>query len=161
MTENKEEFRIKDLEGAAWALKEISALEAKEKEKIEYVGKEISKLKLWLDDELRSSEREKSYFQGLLTEYYLRNKKEDKKFKLSTPYGKVSLRKTEKYIYEDEQAIIDYCNMNEIDAIKVTETLDKNAFKKVCKGGVNLETGEVVPGVRVETVENINIKITE
>ena len=81
-----------------------------------------------------------------------------KKFKLSTPYGKVTSRKTSKYIYEDEQAIMDYCNINEIDAIRVKEELDKTAFKKLCKDGVNQATGEIVPGVRVETVEKISIK---
>ena len=48
--------------------------------------------------------------------------------------------------------------MNEIDAIRVKEELDKTAFKKICKDGVNQATGEIVPGVRVETVENISIK---
>ena len=53
---------------------------------------------------------------------------------------------------------MDYCNLNEIDAIRVKEELDKTAFKKICKDGVNQATGEIVPGVRVETVENISIK---
>ena len=48
--------------------------------------------------------------------------------------------------------------MKEIDVIRVKEELDKTSFKKLCKDGVNQETGEVVPGVRVETVENISIK---
>ena len=48
--------------------------------------------------------------------------------------------------------------MNELDVIRVKEELDKSAFKKICKGGVNQETGEVVPGVRVETVESISVK---
>lgn len=45
---------------------------------------------------------------------------------------------------------MDYCNLNEIDAIRVKEELDKTAFKKICKDGVNQATGEIVPGVRVE-----------
>ena len=53
---------------------------------------------------------------------------------------------------------MDYCNTNEIDVIRVKEELDKTAFKKLCKDGVNQETGEVVPGVRVEVVESISIK---
>ena len=77
---------------------------------------------------------------------------------LGEKYGKVTSRKTTKYIYEDEQAIMDYCNTNEIDVIRVKEELDKTAFKKLCKDGVNQETGEVVPGVRVEVVESISIK---
>lgn len=53
---------------------------------------------------------------------------------------------------------MDYCYTNEIDAIRVKTELDKTALKKLCKDGVNQVTGEIVPGVRVETVENISIK---
>ena len=49
--------------------------------------------------------------------------------------------------------------MNNLDCIRVKEELDKTAFKKLCKGGVNQETGEVVPGVRVEKVESISVKV--
>ena len=48
--------------------------------------------------------------------------------------------------------------MNEIDCIRVKEELDKTLFKKVCKNGVNQETGEIIPGVRIEEVETITLK---
>ena len=48
--------------------------------------------------------------------------------------------------------------MNEIDAIRVKTELDKTALKKFCKHGVNQETGEIVPGVRVEVVESVSVK---
>ena len=65
----------------------------------------------------------------------------------------------DKWFYDDEQAIIDYCNVNQIDAIKVEEKLDKTSLKKICKNGVNQETGEVLPGIRIEKTETITVKV--
>lgn len=158
LEEVREVFSINDLQGATWAFRKLRAIEEKVNELNVVADKEISRVKEWLSNEVKSLEADKEFFEGLLSAYYIEEKAKDKKFKLSTPYGKVTSRKTEKYIYEDVQAIMDYCNMNELDVIRVKEELDKSAFKKICKGGVNQETGEVVPGVRVETVESISVK---
>lgn len=154
----KEEFRVTDLQGATWALRKLRALNEKIEEINATAVEEISRINEWAEKEVKSLNDDKEYFEGLLSAYYVEERAKDKKFKLSTPYGKVTSRKTTKYIYEDEQAIMDYCNTNEIDVIRVKEELDKTAFKKLCKDGVNQVTGEIVPGVRVETVENISIK---
>lgn len=154
----KEEFRVTDLQGATWALRKLRALNEKIEEINATAVEEISRINEWAEKEVKSLNDDKEYFEGLLSAYYVEERAKDKKFKLSTPYGKVTSRKTTKYICEDEQAIMDYCNTNEIDVIRVKEELDKTAFKKLCKDGVNQETGEVVPGVRVEVVESISIK---
>ena len=158
LEEVREAFAINDLQGATWAFRKLRAIEDKKNEFTSIATEEKNRIDEWLSKESKSLDDDKAYFEGLLSAYYIEERAKDKKFKLSTPYGKVTSRKTEKYIYEDEQAIMDYCNMNEIDVIRVKEELDKAAFKKICKGGVNQETGEVVPGVRVETVESISVK---
>ena len=156
--EVSEGFKINDLEGATWAFRKLRAIESKKAEIKAVADKERANIELWEQQEIKQYEADREYFEGLLSAYYVEQRAKDKKFKLSTPYGKVSSRKTEKYISEDEQAIKDYCNVNEIDAIRVKEELDKAAFKKLCKGGINQETGEIVPGVRVENVETITVK---
>lgn len=158
LEEVREAFAINDLQGATWAFRKLRAIEEKERELTSIAIEEKNRIDEWLSKESKSLDDDKEYFEGLLSAYYIQERAKDKKFRLSTPYGKVTSRKSEKYIYEDEQAIIDYCNMNEIDVIRVKEELDKTAFKKICKGGVNQETGEVIPGVRVETVESISVK---
>lgn len=158
LEEVRESFCINDLAGATWAFRKLRAIEEKQKEITSIAIEEKQRINEWLFNESKSLNADKEYFEGLLSAYYIEERAKDKKFKLSTPYGKVTSRKTEKYIYEDEQAIMDYCNMNELDVIRVKEELDKTEFKKICKGGVNQETGEVVPGVRVETVESISVK---
>ena len=156
--ELREEFKVTDLQSATWVLRKLRAVNEKMNEINTIAVEEISRINEWAEKEVKSLNDDKEYFEGLLSAYYIEERAKDKKFKLSTPYGKVTSRKTSKYIYEDEQAIMDYCNMNEIDVIRVKEELDKTSFKKLCKDCVNQETGEVVPGVRVETVESISVK---
>lgn len=158
LQEVKEEFKVTDLQEATWALRKLRALNEKIDEINAIAVEEISRINEWAEKEVKSLNYDKEYFERLLSAYYVEERAKDKKFKLSTPYGKVTSRKTTKYIYEDEQAIMDYCNTNEIDVIRVKEELDKTVFKELCKDGVNQETGEVVPGVRVEVVESISIK---
>ena len=158
LEEVREAFAINDLQGATWAFRKLRAIEEKQRELTSIAIEEKNRIDEWLSKESKSLDDDKAYFEGLLSAYYIEERAKDKKFKLSTPYGKVTARKTEKYIYEDEEAIKDYCCMNELDVIRVKEELDKTAFKKLCKGGVNQATGEIVPGVRVEKVESITIK---
>lgn len=158
LEEVREGFIISDLVGATWAFRKLRAIEEKIYNIETVAEQEHLRIAEWVLNETKALEQDKEYFEGLLSAYYIEERAKDKRFKLSTPYGKVTSRKTEKYIYEDIQAIMDYCNMNEIDVIRVKEELDKSAFKKICKGGVNQETGEVVPGVRVEKVESISVK---
>ena len=158
LQEVKEEFKVIDLQSATWVLRKLRAVNEKMNEINTIAVEEISRINEWAEKEVKSLNYDKEYFERLLSAYYVEERAKDKKFKLSTPYGKVTSRKTTKYIYEDEQAIMDYCNTNEIDVIRVKEELDKTVFKELCKDGVNQETGEVVPGVRVEVVESISIK---
>jgi hypothetical protein len=159
LKEEREQFTIDNLEGATWAFRKLRAIKAKEDEFKKVADEEINKIRTWLESELKATQSDREYFEGILTEYYQNERQKNSKFKLSTPYGKVSSRKTDKYIYEDEQAIKDYCNVNQLDCIRVKEELDKTAFKKICKDGINQETGEIVPGVRVEKVESISVKV--
>lgn len=159
LKEERENFKIDSLEGATWSFRKLRAINQKESELKAIAEEEISKIQIWLESELKATQSDKEYFEGILTEYYREEKQKDSKFKLSTPYGKVSSRTTDKYYYDDEQAIKDYCKVNKLDCVRVKEELDKTTFKKLCKGGVNLETGEVIPGVRVEKETNISVKV--
>ena len=132
LNEEREGFKIDSLEGATWGFRKLRAINEKESELKAIAEGEIAKIRTWLESELKATQSDREYFEGILTEYYLNEWLKNSKFKLSTPYGKVSSRKTDKYIYEDEQAIKDYCNVNQLDCIRVKEELDKTAFKKIC-----------------------------
>lgn len=159
LVEQREDFKIENLEGATWAFRKLRAIENKEAEIKAIAEKEISTVTAWMNKEIDQYSKEKDFFSYLLQEFYKTEKAKDKKFKLSTPYGKVTSKTGDKYFYDDEKAIIEYCDLNNIQAIKVKKELDKPSFKKVCAGGINQETGEVIPGVRVEKTETITVKV--
>jgi phage host-nuclease inhibitor protein Gam len=75
----------------------------------------------------------------------------DPKAKVSTPYGKISVRKQPaKWNYEDEK-VLEWLKLNgKLALVRIKEEVNKAELKKVFKNGVDLETGEVIPGIIIE-----------
>lgn len=151
-------FRIENLESATWCFRKLRAISDKEREIQDVAASEIERIECWKKEQLKQYESDAEFFQGCISAYFIEERAKDKKFKLSTPYGKVTARKTKKWIYEDEEALKKYVKENDIEVIKVKEELDKVTLKKIFKDGINQETGEVIPGVRIEESETITVK---
>lgn len=156
--ETREGFKIDNLESAAWAFRKLRAIENKKLEIKALADSERKRINLWEQQETKQLDSNKDFFEGLLSSYYAEERAKDKEFKLSTPYGKVSSRNTKRWFYEDEEQLIQYCKSNNILVIRVKEELDKTSLKDICKNGINQETGELLPGLRVEEVETITVK---
>lgn len=151
-----DEFKIEDLSSATWCFKKIKDNNDKIKEIKAVAEEQINSIKEWVEKEIKSYDN--TFLEFKLQEYFKSQRDQDKKFKLSTPYGAVTSRKTTKYNYVDEELVLNYLKENHSAALRIKEEIDKNEFKKIYKDGVNYETGEVIPGVEIETVENFNIK---
>ena len=93
----------------------------------------------------------------MLSAYYIQERAKNKRFKLSTPYGKVTIRKSKKWNYDDE-VVKEYIKAENLPYIRVKEELDKTSLKKEFKDGINPITGEIVPGITIEETESITIK---
>ena len=158
LNEVKDQFEITNLQGATWCFRKLRAIEDKVEEVTSVAALEIDRITQWLTRETKSLEEDKAYFEGLLNAYYVKERAKDKKFKLSTPYGKVTARKTKKWTY-DEEIVKAYVKAEELPFIRVKEELDKSALKKAFKDGINTETGEYVPGIVIEEIENITVKV--
>ncbi|MBN1059377.1 host-nuclease inhibitor Gam family protein [Clostridium botulinum] len=156
--ERREGFKIENLEGATWAFRKLRAIGTKKAEIEAVAAEEIARIEAWKQEQLKQYDDDTEFFEGCINAYYIEERAKDKKFKLSTPYGKVSSRKSKKWIYEDEAALTEYVKGNQIEAIRIKEELDKTALKKICKDGVDAETGEILPGVRIEETETITVK---
>ena len=156
--EVKESFKIENLEGATWAFRKLRAINTKAIEIKAIADAERLRINAWEEQQLKQFESDTEYFESLISSYFVEERAKDKKFKLSTPYGKVSSRKSSKWIYEDEEMLKQYVKDNDIDAIRIKEELDKTSLKKICKDGVNQETGEILPFVRIEESETITVK---
>lgn len=158
LQEVREGFKIENLEGATWAFRKLRAIENKEADIKAIAEEEIARITAWRDAELKQYEGDKQYFSFLLEEYYKNEKAKDKKFKLSTPYGKVTARKSSKWNYENEEALVKYLKDNKQELVRVKEEVNKTELKKVFKDGVDKATGEILPFVTIEETETITVK---
>ena len=156
--ERAEGFKVTDLSSATWCFRKLRAIEAKKAEIEETAAKEIEHIEKWKEEQLKQYASDTEFFEGAVSAYFVEERAKDKKFKLSTPYGKVTSRKTKKWLYEDEEELKAYIKENDIDAIRIKEEIDKTSLKKICKDGVNQDTGELLPGVRIEETETITVK---
>lgn len=164
-----ERFKIGNLEQANWALRKISAFVKKIGETNQLADKEVERIEEWRQAENNKVKNSMSFFEGLLIEYFTKEKAKDPKFKISSPYGKVSTRKQQsQWIFEDEE-FIKYIEAAKPDLIRIKKEVNKADFKKIVGEGkefslledkiVNMESGEVVSGVSItEQPEKIIIK---
>lgn len=158
-------FTIQDLDSANWAFRKLAAIERKRNEIQELADREIERIKDWQNQEEESLNNSKEFFEGLLTEYYVKQKEIDPNFKISTPYGKVSSRKQQpKWNYEDEK-VLNWLKENDTELIRIKEEINKAELKKkyqVVGKEVVTEDGEIVEGITIEERPDfINIKVSE
>ncbi|MBA8760783.1 hypothetical protein GWK87_11130 [Staphylococcus schleiferi subsp. coagulans] len=156
--EKSESFQVTNLETANWAFKKLEALKAKENEIIQVAEKELDRIKQWQSQELKSIESDKEYFEYLVTDYYKREKEKDDKFKLSTPYGKVTSRAGSKVLEMqsgvNEQDVIEQLEQKGFtEFVKVSKKLNQADIKKgfyVDDDGTLIDmNGEVLEGVKM------------
>ena len=166
--EIKERFKIDSLDGANWAFKKLKAIEEKKKEIEELANQEmepyliaIERFKKWKEDEFKQYDHSINFFNFLLEEYYREQRKLDPKFKVSTPYGKVTSRKQQpKWNYEEDR-LLGWLRTNDLELIRIKEEVDKTELKKkykVVNGSVVTEDGEIVEGITIEE-RNPTVKV--
>ena len=88
-------------------VQKLDAINSKEEEINDLADKEIERIKSWKDKETEKLQSSKEYLESLVVEYFKIEKEKDNRFKLNTPYGKVTSRKGSKVIQvSNEQDII-------------------------------------------------------
>lgn len=160
---DEEKFKIRDLGGANWALRKIAAYKKKQAEIKELAAEEKFRIECWEQNENEQIERGIAYFESLLGQYLTEQRKEDPKFKISTPYGKVSTRKQQpKWEYEDK-TVIEYLKsvgMNEL--IRIKEELNMVDLKKTVtvEEGKAILQGVELPGITIlEQPEKVVVNV--
>lgn len=161
--QEKEKFKIEDLNGANWALRKIAAYKKKQAEIKELAAEEKFRIECWEENENEQIERGIAYFEWLLNEYLMEQRKQDPKFKISTPYGKVSTRKQQpKWEYIDN-VVLEY--LKSVDAkelIRIKEELNKVDLKKVVtvEEGKAVYQGVALPGITIiEQPEKVIVSV--
>lgn len=163
-TENTR-FLIDNDQSADWALSKIKELE-NELSKIEcFAEKQINNIKHWQAKQSEKHENSISYFQGLITEYAFKQRKENPEFKSTKlPSGRFGFRKSQpRWDYDDDTVVkaLESNGLNEF--VNVKKAPVKAEIKKVfvVNNGqvVNPETGEVLEGVTVvEREDSFSVK---
>lgn len=162
----RERFEIKDLEGANWVFRKISYAKRKLKEAERLADKEMDRINKWLEQQTKDHKNDIERLESYVVEFYSKNRAIDPKYKLSTPYGKVTSRKLGyKYIYDDKK-VLEHLKQNELtEYIRVKEEVDKASLKKnltVKELIAYDENGEKIEGLTVmDQPDSITIKTEE
>lgn len=132
--EEIEAFAIKNLETANWAFRKLSAYHKRVKEKEDLAKKEIERIQQWFAEETKKDVDAINYFEFLLTQYYEEQRAIDKKFKLSTPYGKMTSRKKQpKMSIEDENRLIGFLEEKKPEIVETVKKYNLTEVKKLFK----------------------------
>lgn len=159
MQEEVTNFKVDSIEKANWVFRKIKALQENITQNNNLAEQEFNRIQAWKDKENKPLEDSIEYLSSLVKGYFINLRAEDPKAKLSTPYGKISTRKNTSWEYEEETVLTYLASNGYEELIRVKKEVDKANLKKVFKNGVNTETGEVLPGVQIEEVESINVKV--
>lgn len=165
--QERERFRVHDLESANWVLRKMAVLRKKEEEIKALAKAEVERILAWEVKELEAIRQREEFFTNLLAEYLYEQRKHDPKFKISTPYGKVSTRKQPpKWEYPDDETLVK--TLKEVglgNLIRIKEEPDKAELKRIAtvhEGKVISPDGAVIEGIRVvEQPEKIVVKLAE
>ena len=99
---------------------------------------------MWLTLENKKLKEDLTFFESVIKQYFLCEREKNSKFKLSTPYGKISTRKSEKWEYDDKQAIESLKEVGMKELIRIKEELDKTSMKSAKKDGIEVENISVI-----------------
>ena len=156
-------FEVTDLRSAGYAMRKVAEIERKEEELKSYANSEKQRIDDWLELESGPLKADKAFFENALTLYYQKLREEDPRAKLSTPYGKVTSRRSKKYNWGDDDKLIAWLKDHEgagYIRIKTTEAPAKADIKKdftVADGLLISPQGEVVAGVAVTDEITYNV----
>ena len=160
-TEENERWRVTDLKTADYCFETIKSIEDKKAELKAFAEEKIQKVQQWLENELKPLEASEEHYKGLITEYYIEQKKLNDKFKLSTPSGKITQRTTKTLNY-DEDTMLNYLEGSHNDLIQVVKKYSKNDVKKLIKANngniIDTETGEILSFVTEEEKTTYSVK---
>lgn len=156
--EARERFTITDDGAAAWAMRKLRAVRAKQAENARLATDEHARIDLWLTEVNAPLDRDATYFEAILGDYALRCREnpDDGRKSLNLPTGKVSTRVTQPKWSVDADAFLGWARTSHPDLIRVKEEADLAKMKETLDvhestSGLIATTpeGELVPGVTI------------
>jgi hypothetical protein len=143
-------FEITDLDAATWAMRKLKAFDDQDAEYKRVAQTQIDSIQDWLDRKLEGNNQSREYMQGLLTDYLFKQREKDPKFKIDTPYGTVSTRKSAVGVnWLDDKVVSSLEKQGLDDLITIKKSPDKKAIRKAFSfqaGKYVNEDGQVIEG---------------
>ncbi len=159
--EVKQAFIVDDDQKAAWAMRKLRSLRAKQKINQELADAEIERMKNWLESVNKTIENDCEYFVGQLTGYAhkVRLNPDDPRKTIVLPHGKVSTRQSGRKWSIDAEIFLPWARKSAPDLIrikeepalsKIKETYSESVIKNASVLEVVTQDGEIVPGLTIE-----------
>jgi phage host-nuclease inhibitor protein Gam len=162
--QERQRFKITDLNSLNWAFRKLAAIEAKKADVNQLADAEVQRIESYREQELKGLVNSEDFFKSHIAEYANVQREVDPNFKAKTPYGSVTFRKQQpKWNYDDE-ALLTFLEQNDYaDLVRVKKEPVKTDIKKrfiaTQDGRVFDENGQEVTGIKVEFLpESISIK---
>lgn len=151
--EEKQRFRIENEDQADWAFRVIQKAKDRMHATKNMYDKQRKRIDDWKEKEDKIAQRDIEFMEGLLIEFFSKQRTRDEKYRLSTPFGQVTSRKVQDKWEYDDKVILEHLKANElIEYIRIKEEVNKAAIKKnFTKDGIKVydENGEEVPGIKI------------
>lgn len=153
--ETFQEFRISNLEQASWALRKLSAIKAKNMEIDNVARAEIERVTDWQKNETKKLEKQRQFFERLLEEFHRSRIAQNPKEKtISTPYGKMQIKKIPPKWEYDDNKLLQWLKKNKPELVRIKEEPNKQGLKKAVKvsgsKAIDPDTGEIVEGIAIQ-----------
>ncbi|GHU59804.1 hypothetical protein AGMMS49975_27820 [Clostridia bacterium] len=103
--ERDTKFRVTDLNSANWVFRKLNVIQRKVEENKRLAAEEKQRIDDWLNKQNRKAESDIAYFNMLILDYFGEQYAQDPKFRLSTPYGKVSVTRRPDWNYGDADIV--------------------------------------------------------
>lgn len=166
--ETKERFQITNIDQLNWAFRKLAALQEEQKDVENLAEGEFERINAWKEKETEKINRTQDFFQTLISEFALKKRIEDPKFKkITTPYGKFTWKKQQpKWNYDDEK-VVQHLEENGLEDFFRTKkepikTDIKKLFGVMDSGDVVDPNGMVVNGLKViPQLDKLDIKVGE
>lgn len=161
-------FRIEDDPTAAWAMRKLRRLRKKQASNVAIAQAETERIADWLRTVNKPLEDNAQYFEGLLTDYAIRQRFEDDRKTISLPSGKVSTRTVAPKWEVDAEPFLAWARVNAPTLIRIKEEPNLPAVKEsvipaFAQGDQHTavdENGEVIPGILIRTTDLPSATIT-
>jgi Bacteriophage Mu Gam like protein len=159
--QDRERWEITDASAADWALRKLAQARRQIIENQDLYAAEVGRLDSWLEEACRSPERDVEYFESVLRNWHEEQLqadpedaeawKREKKKTIKLPAGELSVAKNPPSVEIDEEKFVPWALENQPEWVKVERKVTRKPIANAVKeaGGIDLETGEVAPGVLV------------